>query len=581
MKKNFKKSLFFLFALILFAFAFVICPNQSYAGEAKNVTVSNLVVRDGFFSSFDVEFSVPDYFAKTTTCCLGMQAAPFDKGNQEIYDFGDLTDDGNVCKKGYKGINDVKRDDSFLSQYKICAFSDDEFQCFGDNTSIKTSFSNHDFGLYINNDTSTFYIYLWTTNYKYSEEEDAVISQFYPDSLIATVSLDENGNITINNPEGVELINDNINSFEAETINKIEIDNVNMSSIKVGEKPSFTGTVKDYSDLIELEQLFYSEGRESFISQTDIDTNSEDSLIENFKYIFSVDIKIKDNANYKFDENTEIIINGKSMKSCWQTDSIIRIEEDNLIIPEDYVEPAKLDESFEEEQIKRVNTQLLKALKEGKLKCKEEGFLTTLQNALANGQNISFEIFVSETIHKTTASHWFDDDKINSLNSKIKENQYFGAYYEIVIIAVIDGYYEGQISEIEEPIEITIPLPNGLPKINSGYERIWKVIRYHNGATDVLDAKLTENGISFMNDKYSEFALVYEDVKLNVPEENTNVEEKTNVEETIEPEVITKNEEVVEASNPKTGDSIMIWISLMVVSMLGIAGTVKFVKKSK
>ena len=134
---------------------------------------------------------------------------------------------------------------------------------------------------------------------------------------------------------------------------------------------------------------------------------------------------------------------------------------------------------------------------------------------------------------------------------------------DIEIIAVIDGYYEGQISEIEEPIEITIPLPNGLPKINSGYERIWKVIRYHNGATDVLDAKLTENGISFMNDKYSEFALVYEDVKLNVPEENTNVEE------TIEPEVITKNEEVVEASNPKTGDSIMIWISLsMIISTI-------------
>ena len=558
MKKNLKKSLTFLFILILFTCVSVIFPNQSYAWEATNVTVSNLVVRDGYFSSFDIEFSVPDYFAETT-CCLGMQAVPFDSGNPDIYDYGDFTNYGEICKRGYQGLDDVKRDDDFLWEYKIRAFSDDEFQCFGDNTTIKTSFSNHDFGLYVNNDTSTFYIYLWTTNYEYSEEEDAVIPQFYPDSLIATVTLDENGNVTINNPNGEELINDDINSFEAETINKIEIDNVNMSSIKVGEKPSFTGTVKDFSDIIEIDQLFYSEGRESFVSQTDIDTNSEDSLIENFKYIYSVDINIKDNANYKFDENTEIIINGTSMKSCWQTDSTIRIEEDNLIIPEDYVEPTKLDESFEEEQIKRVNTQLLKALEEGKLKCKEEGLLTTLQNALANGQEISFEIFVSETIHKTTALHWFDDDKINSLNSKIKENQNFGAYYEIVIIAFIDGYYEGQISEIEEPIEVTIPIPNGLPKINSGYERIWKVIRHHDGVTDVLDAKLTENGISFMNDKYSEFALVYEDVKLNVPEENTNVEE----------------------SNPKTGDSITIWISLMVVSILGIAGTVKFVKKSK
>ena len=148
-----------------------------------------------------------------------------------------------------------------------------------------------------------------------------------------------------------------------------------------------------------------------------------------------------------------------------------------------------------------------------------------------------------------------------------------------MIIAFIDGYYEGQISEIEEPIEITIPLPNGLPKINNGYERTWKVIRNHNGATEVLDAKLTENGISFMNDKYSEFALVYEDVKLNVPEENTNVVEKTNVEETIEPEVITKNEEIVEASNPKTGDSIIIWFGLIIFSFFCLVFTIVVSKK--
>ena len=35
------------------------------------------------------------------------------------------------------------------------------------------------------------------------------------------------------------------------------------------------------------------------------------------------------------------------------------------------------------------------------------------------------------------------------------------------------------------------------------------------------------------------------------------------------------------SSNPKTGDNIAIWISLMVVSMLGVVGTVKFVKKNK
>lgn len=33
------------------------------------------------------------------------------------------------------------------------------------------------------------------------------------------------------------------------------------------------------------------------------------------------------------------------------------------------------------------------------------------------------------------------------------------------------------------------------------------------------------------------------------------------------------------SNNPKTGDNIVIWISLMVVSMIGIVLTIKFVKK--
>ena len=42
----------------------------------------------------------------------------------------------------------------------------------------------------------------------------------------------------------------------------------------------------------------------------------------------------------------------------------------------------------------------------------------------------------------------------------------------------------------------------------------------------------------------------------------------------------TKTEEST-SNNPKTGDNIAVWISLMVVSILGVAGTVKFVKKNK
>ena len=164
-----------------------------------------------------------------------------------------------------------------------------------------------------------------------------------------------------------------------------------------------------------------------------------------------------------------------------------------------------------------------------------------------------------------------------------------------MIIAIIDGYYEGQISEIEEPIEVTIPIPNGLPKINSGYERIWKVIRHHNGVTDVLDAKLTENGISFMNDKYSEFALVYEDVKIEQPEdtkiepiEDTKQEElkpEKSESEEVKPEIADnpskENTNDSDTNNPETGDSIILWISLALISTVSIIETKNIFRKEK
>lgn len=73
-------------------------------------------------------------------------------------------------------------------------------------------------------------------------------------------------------------------------------------------------------------------------------------------------------------------------------------------------------------------------------------------------------------------------------------------------------------------------------------------------------------------------------------EENTNTDENT--EYTENNEYTNKNIEIdskenntnnnkTNSSNPKTGDNIAIWISLMVVSMLGIADIVKLHKKNK
>ena len=66
-------------------------------------------------------------------------------------------------------------------------------------------------------------------------------------------------------------------------------------------------------------------------------------------------------------------------------------------------------------------------------------------------------------------------------------------------------------------------------------------------------------------------------------EETTQTETAT-AEETTQTETATAEETKAEEStsnNPKTGDNIAVWISLMVVSMLGVAGTIKYTKKRK
>ena len=60
--------------------------------------------------------------------------------------------------------------------------------------------------------------------------------------------------------------------------------------------------------------------------------------------------------------------------------------------------------------------------------------------------------------------------------------------------------------------------------------------------------------------------------KFTIAKANTTAEETT-------PTTTTETETT--SNNPKTGDNIAIWISLMVVSMLGVAGTIKYTKKRK
>lgn len=101
-----------------------------------------------------------------------------------------------------------------------------------------------------------------------------------------------------------------------------------------------------------------------------------------------------------------------------------------------------------------------------------------------------------------------------------------GTFLEIDLTKKI-GTYEGKVSETTGAVAITFALPKELVNTNDKVTRIYNVMRYHDGKVDVLDAKFdAEKGtITFETDKFSTYAVVYEDTLIQVPAtgDTTNV----------------------------------------------------------
>ena len=584
MKK--KNSILLIVSIIIGIIIFnpIIC----HAWDVENVSVSNVVIRDGRFNSFDFHFEVPSYLAETQSW-LGLQSVKFQNG--------DFTDAGTIYYRGYAGPNAVMNDDDFRFDYGITNFSKNSFSCFGNYSSINETFSD----LAIDEDANaTYYVYLWTF---YG-------GSFYPDSLLATVEFN-NGTIKIVNSSNTEIVDDTFDNLEAEVVDKIEIDNVNFE-IKVGDKPKFTGEIKNNSDRFDLAETFMALTREDKIGSDDPD--DKDELIKDFKYYHITKISIKDNVNLKFDENTKVYINGVEQKkeNMYISNALISVSnEKNAIIPSGYVAPAYLDEDFAKEQMAAFEKDILEMIKDRQVKFDTDETKETVDEALENNDLIEVELWISESIAKTTWYCHFDEEIYNALNQAIGNNYKIAAYYNVAIIVYVDGHFIGFITEIPNQLSITVPFPNGVPNLSDGYQRVWKLMRYHNGEVIELDAQKTENGMTFDNDKYSYFALLYEDIKIDEPDEEPTEtdepdEEPTETDEPGEEPTETdepgeeppaadepseelpatdedgeKTQETDEIDVPQTGDNIINYIFMLVLSFISFIGAGQFVVKQK
>ena len=83
-------------------------------------------------------------------------------------------------------------------------------------------------------------------------------------------------------------------------------------------------------------------------------------------------------------------------------------------------------------------------------------------------------------------------------------------------------------------------LPENIAKVEEGYTRKYYVVRYHDGKSEVIPATVDGNIITFESDKFSTYALAYEDTK------NSSIE------------------------NPPTSDNVIIDLAVGTASVIGL-----------
>lgn len=104
------------------------------------------------------------------------------------------------------------------------------------------------------------------------------------------------------------------------------------------------------------------------------------------------------------------------------------------------------------------------------------------------------------------------EEEVTKISEQLEEGDIVVAYFDIDALVVEGGIATGTIAELDDAIEVAVPMPEGLPEVPAGYTRIFKVIRIHNGVAEVLDAQVSGNTIVFRSDKFSTYAIVYQDV---------------------------------------------------------------------
>lgn len=145
----------------------------------------------------------------------------------------------------------------------------------------------------------------------------------------------------------------------------------------------------------------------------------------------------------------------------------------------------------------------------------EEALTSSLES---NGIVVNPADTVTITVEVAELAEEENADMVAAVNEKVAGANLVGLY-DITIPVTINGEAAGELTELSSPITLSIAIPEGLPEVAEGYERVYYVVRNHNGEVEVLNTTVNkDNTISFESDAFSTYALAYVDEKVEAQE---------------------------------------------------------------
>lgn len=170
---------------------------------------------------------------------------------------------------------------------------------------------------------------------------------------------------------------------------------------------------------------------------------------------------------------------------------------------------------------------------------------------LQSTDGITFDL----TIDEVNGDDLTEEEKVSKA---VIKNGIIAGYYNIDVLVKNGDTVLGNVTETNKELEITLELPE-LTAVKEGFTREYYVIRIHDGKVTIIDnVTVNDNGtVTFKSDKFSTYALAYEDVE---KEKNT-----TEVKDEVVP--------------PKTLDSVITYIIVTLVATALIIYTSLYLKK--